>query len=139
MLERVPESHGARQAAVAAFAVTCTALLLLYRYQPAGLLYPSCWVHALTGLYCPGCGGTRALHALLHGELRQAVDFNAMIVLLAPAVLGWCFLLLYRALRYNRIRLPAIPGRVLAGAVLTAVAFAVLRNLPLGPFSVLAP
>ncbi|MBQ2106068.1 MAG: DUF2752 domain-containing protein, partial [Lachnospiraceae bacterium] len=27
-----------------------------------------CVVQELTGLYCPGCGGTRALKALLKGD-----------------------------------------------------------------------
>ena len=96
------------------------ALVLLYRYQPGGLLYPGCWIHALTGLHCPGCGATRALHALLHGQFAQAADFNAFIVLLAPAALVWLLFFLYRALRYNRIRPPVIPGRAVAGGLLAA-------------------
>lgn len=31
--------------------------------------YPPCAFHMLTGLYCPGCGGTRAVRALMHGRL----------------------------------------------------------------------
>ena len=142
-LERICESHGARlgvrQAGFAALAAACAALVLLYRYEPGGLFYPGCWVHALTGLHCPGCGATRALHALLHGEFGQAADVNALFVLLAPAVLVWSLFVLYRALRYNRISPPAIPGLVLTGTVVATVTFAVLRNLPLAPFSLLAP
>ena len=128
-----------REAGFAALAVACAALVVLYRYEPGGLLYPGCWFHALTGLHCPGCGATRALHALLHGEFAKAADLNALFVLLAPAVLVWSLFVLYRALRYNRISPPAIPGRVLTSTVVAAVTFAVLRNLPLVPFSLLAP
>ncbi len=142
-LGRICEPHGAclwvRQAGCAVFAGACAALVVLYRYEPGGLLYPGCWFHALTGLHCPGCGATRALHALLHGEFAKAADLNALFVLLAPAVLVWSLFVLYRALRYNRISPPAIPGRVLTSTVVAAVTFAVLRNLPLVPFSLLAP
>ena len=34
-------------------------------HQPGA--YPACVLHALTGLYCPGCGGTRAAYDLVHG------------------------------------------------------------------------
>ena len=32
-----------------------------------------CPFHALTGLYCPGCGGTRALAALARGQVLQSL------------------------------------------------------------------
>ena len=31
-------------------------------------LLPTCALHYVTGYYCPGCGGTRAINALLHGQ-----------------------------------------------------------------------
>ena len=35
-------------------------------------------------LQCPGCGATRALAALLHGHVIEAMNFNALITLLLP-------------------------------------------------------
>ena len=134
--------HGPRSARHVALSVlvgVCAVLFLFDRYPRGWLFYPSCWVHGLTGLYCPGCGATRALHALLHGEFVRAFDFNALATLLAPAASAWMLILLYQALRYNRFRSPAVPGPVLASAVLAMIAFAVLRNLPMAPFSLLAP
>jgi hypothetical protein len=49
--------------------------------------YPRCAFHALTGWQCPGCGATRALYQLLHGHIREAVRFNAILFLLGPFLL----------------------------------------------------
>lgn len=61
---------------------------LLYRFPPAGnRFYPQCAFHTLTGLDCPGCGTTRALHALLHGDVGAAFRFNPMLFALAAVML----------------------------------------------------
>lgn len=39
------------------------------------LLYPPCTFHEITGLSCPGCGGTRAFIALLHGDIMKCIYY----------------------------------------------------------------
>lgn len=64
-------------------------LTFLGLVEPAGqLVFPRCWLHEMTGLRCPGCGGTRALHALLTGEIRRAWQLNPLVVAALPLV-GW--------------------------------------------------
>ncbi|MBV9493899.1 MAG: DUF2752 domain-containing protein [Acidobacteria bacterium] len=67
--------------------IAAVAAAVLYRFEPttAGF-YPQCIFHALTGLDCPGCGATRAAHALLHGRFAQAFHFNPMLLLYAPVL-----------------------------------------------------
>lgn len=49
---------------------------------------PPCVFHRLTGYYCPGCGGTRSLKALLSGNLLVcAVDFP--MIFYAAVVFAW--------------------------------------------------
>src|SRR4051812_39541846 len=48
--------------------------------------YPQCLFHTLTGLHCPGCGATRAMYALLHGQLTTALHQNALATLALPFV-----------------------------------------------------
>jgi hypothetical protein len=58
---------------------------ILYRFDPATAhFFPRCLFHELTGLQCPGCGTTRALHHLLHGDNAGAFRLNAMLFVVAP-------------------------------------------------------
>ena len=54
--------------------------------------YPLCPTKAFTGLDCPGCGGLRSVHSLVHGDIAGALDHNAFVVLvvLPVAVVLWC-------------------------------------------------
>ena len=58
-------------------------------YAATGLGLP-CPFRALTGWYCPLCGGTRMGSALLHGDVVAAFFYNplALIGLLIFGVLG---------------------------------------------------
>lgn len=52
--------------------------------ETAAKIYPGCPIHRWTGVYCPGCGGTRAFEALLHGQFLKSLRFHPLVV---PAVL----------------------------------------------------
>ncbi len=39
-----------------------------------------CLFHLLTGLYCPGCGGTRAVWYLLHGQILKSIQYHPLVV-----------------------------------------------------------
>ncbi len=56
----------------------------------SALLGP-CALHRLTGLYCPGCGGTRAMRALFAGEFVQAFVYHPFIPFIA--VFGTWFII----------------------------------------------
>ncbi len=61
------------------------AAVVLFLFDPAGSsFYPSCPFRWLTGLDCPGCGSLRALHQLLHGNIRAAFELNPFIMFAAP-------------------------------------------------------
>lgn len=39
-----------------------------------------CLFQELTGLYCPGCGGTRAVKALLKGKILTSILYHPIVV-----------------------------------------------------------
>ena len=49
---------------------------------------PPCAFNAVTGLYCPGCGGTRAAIAFFRGQLIRSFKFHPF-VLYGFVVGGW--------------------------------------------------
>lgn len=38
-----------------------------------------CAFQLLCGMYCPGCGGTRALNALLHGQVIRSIWYHPLV------------------------------------------------------------
>lgn len=63
---------------------------------------PQCMIHAVTGLYCPGCGGTRALVAFFHGQFLKSFFYHPIVVY--TAVVGGCFLVSQTVERVSRRR-----------------------------------
>lgn len=49
---------------------------------------PPCSLHTLTGYYCPGCGGTRAVIALFHGHPLRSLYYHPIVIYTA-LVGGW--------------------------------------------------
>ena len=72
-------------AAAAAF-LAAAALFYLYRTEEGAGAGIPCVFHLLTGWYCPGCGASRALRALLHFDLGQALRYNAPFAVASPFV-----------------------------------------------------
>jgi hypothetical protein len=98
--------------------------------------YPTCPFLAVTGWFCPGCGSLRALHALAHGDLRDAVARNPLTVLALPVLLVWWAGWLVRTVR-GRGRRWVAPAWTLWALLAVVLAFTVARNLPGAAF--LAP
>jgi hypothetical protein len=100
-------------------------------------LFPKCPLYWLTGWYCSGCGSTRALHALAHGDLPRALASNSLMILGIPvlaAVWSWRRV---QVARGGPTTLLAAKWIWLILGVL--VAYGILRNIPYYPWTLLAP
>ena len=100
-----------------------------------------CFTYTYMGIYCPGCGDTRALHALLHGHILQAFDYNLLFPFIV-VILGWYYLVGLTTLFFRK-RVMWIPEKMPAAVpivfMIVVVLFMVLRNIPSWPFTILAP
>ena len=120
------------------FIIAAGAILLLYFFiEPKNGILPKCFFHEITGLYCPGCGVQRSFHALLHGHVLTAIDYNLLFILFLP-------LIIYFVLAFawgKKYEPPSfIYKPIFSFAVASVViSFWVLRNIPFTPFSWLAP
>jgi hypothetical protein len=90
-----------------------------------------CPLYALTGIYCPGCGGLRAVNDLTNGHLGAAASSNLLFVVSIPFAV-------YFFLRWVRIAwhgsdaavVPPLPRWLKIGLVVVVAVFFVARNLP---------
>jgi hypothetical protein len=122
--------------------VVLTGLVVLYIFPPATAgFYPPCWLNALTNgkVHCPGCGVTRCLHALLHGNVEQAMAYNALFVLLLPLIVYYFFRIWFGLLTDRSLPPHRAPRWALLSTLAVIFLFGVLRNLPVEPFRLLAP
>lgn len=104
------------------------ATVIVHLYDPnVGGSYGLCPLRWTTGLLCPFCGATRAVHALTHGDLGVAWGLNPLIVAAIPTALGLWGYALWRAIQGQGTDYLARASTfwiVVAGLAV----FAVLRN-----------
>lgn len=123
--------RAARNGLLGILAIVAIAVLGLVYYfvDPGGVGFmPRCMFHTLTGWDCPGCGSQRMIHALLHGDLRAAWNYNSFLLLSLPFI----FFLVWLEIRHKRyprlyMRVHSVP--VVIGVCALIVAWGIFRNL----------
>ena len=105
------------------------ALFPLYGWLASRILAGrgGCFLHDWLSIYCPFCGGTRAVSSLLHLNVLQAFRLNAFVVLLIALAIAldiWAFVRLCR----GREKLLGLPSWSWLVVLVLAILFAILRN-----------
>lgn len=90
-----------------------------------------CVFHKVTGLYCPGCGGNRAVISLLKLDFYHAFRYNMIITILIPV------LCIYYFLKYILKKDLKLPNSFWYILLVIIIIFVILRNIPI--FYFLAP
>jgi len=123
-------------------AAACAAVVgvwMLRHYDPnvVGNFFPKCLFHEATGYWCIGCGLTRAMHALVHGDLARAFSMNPLAMIVLP--------LLPLMLLHDRGVRPRMLQPMMSVLMTPKLwmfllpAYWIARNLPWWPFTLLAP
>ncbi|MGB7209004.1 MAG: DUF2752 domain-containing protein [Pyrinomonadaceae bacterium] len=102
-------------------------------------LFPVCPLFKLTGLACPGCGLTRGFHALFHGDLITALDYNALIPIFVLIFGFFLISMMMVAVRGRGLVKLTNSPKLLFGFFVLLIVFGVLRNLPIYPLTFLYP
>ena len=120
-------------AQLAAGAVAACTVVALVDPDDGGR-YPACPTAALLGWDCPACGTLRGVHALTRGRVVDALDHNLLLALAVPlAAVVW---LRWVSRAVGRSPQPVrLPTGALMVATVVAVAFALLRNVPISSLS----
>lgn len=90
---------------------------------------------AVTGHHCPGCGALRSVYSLLRGDLIAALTYNPLTLLVALPFVVWVTL----SFMSPKITFPTVGLRTSISVLTITMLFGVLRNVPVEPFSYLAP
>lgn len=117
---------------IGALSVTTLALHLRDPHQHGS--WGVCPLYAATGIYCPGCGGLRAVNDLTDGHLGAALSSNILVAVGVPIASLW--LAVWLVVRWRGTGMPTLPPqarKVLAWAgALLALVFTIARNTPAG-------
>lgn len=107
----------------------------LFVFEPGKSgFFPVCMFRFVTGLTCPGCGSTRALHQVLHGHFADAFMLNPLLLLAIPFLLFALFRYSITVMRGEMPRPNALPPPYIYALFFIVVSFWIFRNTPFYPF-----
>lgn len=113
--------------------------LILFHFSPLGnKWYPPCPFKLLTGLYCPGCGATRASYNMIHGKFIASLRYHPMVLPMTPIMIFLFIRYFCQMFTGREYRVPGLRSFVFLLLILF-ILFGVLRNIPLECFELLRP
>ena len=105
---------------------------LYYFFNPTvSNFFPKCPFYIMTGLFCPGCGSQRAIHDMMHLNIFEAINHNALMFFTFTFGIG---LYLYSKKKFSDLIYHPKSPLIIFGIIFL---FGVLRNLD--RFHFLAP
>ena len=116
--------------------VLCT---LYYFFDPNSFFFPKCPLYSNTGIYCPGCGSQRAFHDILHMDFIDAISNNILFIIAILITLFYIVTIIINNFFNRNIKSFLYRKKALLIILVIIIIFWILRNIPIHPFSLLAP
>ena len=126
-------------AAVGAATMVAGVAAVWYFEPTSSGIFPACPLYTMTGFACPGCGMTRGFHALFHGDVLTALDFKALIPLVAIFFGYWFLSLVLTAVRGRGFGFGKMSAGLVGTTFVLLLIFGIVRNIPAYPFTILFP
>jgi len=94
------------------------------------IIMPPCILHHFTGLYCPGCGGTRAFVALTHGQFLKSLYYHPLVLYAAVCFTWYLIKQIAKAISRGKVNIPMPNPHLLISiaAIIVGINF-VARNI----------
>ncbi|MBC8031970.1 MAG: DUF2752 domain-containing protein [Pyrinomonadaceae bacterium] len=109
----------------------------LFIFEPGRSgFFPICLFREMTGFACPGCGSTRGMHALLHGDVLTAFKFNPFMMLALPFLIYVLVRHTNAVMRDQPINRNRLDAKYIWMMFVAILGFWILRNTPFYPFPV---
>lgn len=106
---------------------------IYYWFDPSQYDFmPKCVFKTLLHIECPGCGFQRALHALLHGDIRASLAFNPFLIVSIPILIIACtneLIITHSQTTARTFRLIKINKWILHVYIVLFLAWFVIRNI----------
>lgn len=116
------------EAIILGLILVALSIFVYFKDPSSGPILP-CIFNQITGLYCPGCGMTRAVNSCFKFEFYKALRFNALIFIMPIGLTLYCFAIRTKSQKTAKL--------LLAIMIIIALAYGILRNIP--SFDFLAP
>lgn len=119
------------------FLVLLIALLVYLLIGSRFNIFIPCPIHEITNLYCPGCGVTRMLLAIINGDFYQAFRYNPLLFCLIPFLIFYYGNVIYSYYRKKENLFLRFEPQLWYFLIFLFILYGVVRNLP--AFSYLIP